>query len=1752
MSTLNDSGAGAFRAPIFAIAAILGMWTAGASAANLTVADSLNRYSLYGRLLISMGDGANTAAGGWVGSDSSIIVKGNNSLRSTVTSGDSIYMDNGGPDTVWGRTIVGRYLYAKYNDHFDSTVYVGDSAFLGHSDSLASLRMGRTWGGQFRMDEWGYDTFANVSQRGANASNSAPKSLFTSSDVVAGVTWNANPPKPYVAFDFPDTSLASGSINIVATANEYQNATVTCAGARTNDVGSIISVASGAMAGVSSCVQDTFTDSGKTVIAAVLPPGNYGHLELTYGTNLYLGEGVYHFSKIVLACGSGRATRLLAIQPHGARTVIVTDSGLSTGSTAPTYPTVIAPLNYEKGYGTGTNQFAGGTMLIVSHATTTLANYLVLWATVTAPNDTVYAKETVKLFGQIFAKRIVADNHFKGTDGAFIPYYPTSPTITVSTFNATVAEPDTLAGGKPDTVLAKFVLSMNHVNGLPVTVWYHTVDSTAASTGTWSAQSGSPDYVAVKKDSVVIPATTLVDTISIKVMGDLLAENTEYFKVVLDSTRYGILGSNHSDSVGVGTILDNDLHTFSIDDIGPFVEADSTVRFTVTLNSASGVDIQVNYSTRPGTAASGVRYDSTWGTLTIPAGHTTATIAVKIHDDTIREPSPETFHMVLGGSNLAKASDSVGLATILDDGDLASVRVADAGSVVEGATAKFAVTAGPTKDTTWLYWHTVSGTAVAGVDFKAASGTIVLLPGQRLDTIRIATYTDSVWEPTETFFVRVDSVLRGKLVVPVDSLAKAWILDANGAPTVSFLSADTSVREDVSDSVPVVVGLSGYASVDVKVRVVAQAGTATAGADYTVFGLVVDTLTIPAGSLTATFKVHVVPDSLDEYDETAKWALVSTGAVAVGTKSSYTLTILDDDSAPSVRVVRDTQVLVEGNSVRVRFSLTAISGKDISAWYRTSGTATSGVDDDLVSGAHYKLNFPAGTDTASVVLQAYKDNLYEPTETVRFTLDSVVNASVLATHAVDTVSILDADGVPTVRFGTPDTTVSEGVGTVTLTLKLSHPSSVSETVGIKAIQGTAALDSLVKGSDAILDTTTVYRVSFAAGDTVATFGVKIIDDGRVESTESFSLKFVEVDSLALGASAAIHILDNDALPVVAITSPKDSLRTNVAQQTIAWTANGISQPSKDTLLIEGWNTVVRSYTDTAGNTGADTIHVHVDLTAPTVVITQLNGTKVSQPDTITHLVNTVKDTVYWSVTDNGTTTRHVLDTTLSEGIHTIVRTACDETGNCGSDTIRILVDTTAPKVTIVTPSNGDTLNSATAVVHWTWTDDPAGTAYDISGSKTDTTILGHYGWNTITRCATDSAGNKGCASVDVYLATPSVSKAYYLDANNDGKVDEAVVVFNSSWLNGTDTTLKLSFTLGGETRTGTIASVSGGKVVVKLDSAFSYGLTSTNSKDTGTFKITTTYETATGTTASSTASQSFSMGDSVAPVIVSATITRTESYSGQDALFITTSEPLDLSSGSDWLQIYRCTDGSATCDSTKMSWVTVPDSEVGVTSDGRYYILIDTVATGTVRPTYQIRFVDGVSDTLGNSSDTSKTRWVATVTGDARPTLVTVSVPGTIPYIDASERDRKGDGGFVLQASNGNSSTLQWWDAETGSYLSGSDSKVTSVCPQASVCNGPTLEINYPVKMTIYIYDHAGTYVISKTVDITREDLDALKKDKLDRVQVSIQWNHRSGQGQVVASGIYHWRIVSFLQLPGNSVPVMQNTLYKLGVKVAK
>jgi hypothetical protein len=72
-------------------------------------------------------------------------------------------------------------------------------------------------------------------------------------------------------------------------------------------------------------------------------------------------------------------------------------------------------------------------------------------------------------------------------------------------------------------------------------------------------------------------------------------------------------------------------------------------------------------------------------------------------------------------------------------------------------------------------------------------------------------------------------------------------------------------------------------------------GTASAGSDYTARS---GTLTFEPGQTSKTFTIPIANDTSDEPNETVSLTLTSPSNAALGTPSSATLTIIDDDGGP--------------------------------------------------------------------------------------------------------------------------------------------------------------------------------------------------------------------------------------------------------------------------------------------------------------------------------------------------------------------------------------------------------------------------------------------------------------------------------------------------------------------------------------------------------------------------------------------------------------------------------------------------------------------------------------------------------------------------------------------------------------------------------------------------------------------------------------------------------------------------------------
>ena len=202
--------------------------------------------------------------------------------------------------------------------------------------------------------------------------------------------------------------------------------------------------------------------------------------------------------------------------------------------------------------------------------------------------------------------------------------------------------------------------------------------------------------------------------------------------------------------------------TVSIDDASGTEGADSSIAFTVTLDEAATETVTVDYATSDGTAAAGDDYTSTSGTLTFDAGTTSKTISVAIADDTDNE-SDETFTVTLSNASGADLGTKTATGTIrnrtLVVETTPTVSIAG-GSGTEGDDddIDFTVTLDDAASgTVTVDYATSDGSADAGDDYTAKSGTLSFSAGETSKTISVAIEDDIDNESDETFTVTLSN-----------------------------------------------------------------------------------------------------------------------------------------------------------------------------------------------------------------------------------------------------------------------------------------------------------------------------------------------------------------------------------------------------------------------------------------------------------------------------------------------------------------------------------------------------------------------------------------------------------------------------------------------------------------------------------------------------------------------------------------------------------------------------------------------------------------------------------------------------------------------------------------------------------------------------------------------------------------------------------------------------------------------------------
>ncbi|MFN8489045.1 MAG: Calx-beta domain-containing protein [Caldilineaceae bacterium] len=540
---------------------------------------------------------------------------------------------------------------------------------------------------------------------------------------------------------------------------------------------------------------------------------------------------------------------------------------------------------------------------------------------------------------------------------------------------------------------------------------------------------------------------------------------------------------------------------------------------SVTLASPASQPVSVDYATSDGAAPSataGQDYTTTTGTLVFNPGETVKTFVVPIKDDISTEGN-ETVNLALANPlNANLGLPPTASLTIIDNEGQITLQFTPASYVVNENdpthhTLVNVTLNQPSAAPVKVNYATSNGTATAGQDYTAISGTLTFAPGQLSQTFAVPITDDLIREADETISLTLSSPVSATLGTP-GNVATVTIKDDDPAPTVQFSSA-TFITTEGSVGV-VMVKLSSPSAFPVTVAYATNDNTAKAPGDYTSSSGI---LTFAPGVTSQTFNVTTVNDTLNEDNETVKLVLSNATNAVLGGQSNALLTILDNDPLPTVQFSTAAYSAAENaGQALVTVRLSTVSGRGVQVHYSTSdGTATAGADyvasDDNVL-------IPPGQITATFPVGIVNDTVTEPSETVNLTLDSPVNAT-LGARSKATVVIADTSSAPVVQFSSANYKVGEGGGTAVITVSLTSASTSPVTVQYATSNGTATA-----GQDY---TSASGALTFAAGQLTQTFTVPILQDKVYEGNETVNLTLSTPVNATLGAQANAVLTIND-------------------------------------------------------------------------------------------------------------------------------------------------------------------------------------------------------------------------------------------------------------------------------------------------------------------------------------------------------------------------------------------------------------------------------------------------------------------------------------------------------------------------------------------------------------------------------------------------------------------------------------------------
>ena len=747
-------------------------------------------------------------------------------------------------------------------------------------------------------------------------------------------------------------------------------------------------------------------------------------------------------------------------------------------------------------------------------------------------------------------------------------------TISNATATATIVDNDAATvsiaagvnGSENGPANGTFIVSLSNPSSTDTQITY---------TVAGSATEGD-DYTAIAR-TITIPAGELTGTITIPVKTDNVVEGTENVVINLVSTNSTIVTVSPVPANQTATIniADQTTATVTVAATTNGAEPSTNGLFTFTLSNLSTTDTQVTFAVS-GTATSGTDYSALGTTITIPAGQISVTLPVTVQPDNIAEGTETVIlTMVAATSNTAITASTLPATVNIADNDVATVAVNNVTVVENAGKATFTVTlTGNVQNAFTVNFTTANGTALAGSDYTAATGSVTFPAGSisgATQTFDVPLVNDNIAELAETFTATLTGVSAGSPVtIPAAGATGTATITDDDAVSVAINSVTAAEN---AGTMTFTVTLTGNTQDALTVNYATANNTAIAGADYTAK---TGTVTFPAGSVsgaTQSIVIDITDDNVTEASESFKVTLSAASAPATITQAEGIGTITDND--PATVSISATPTSVNEADGTATFTVTlsnAVQNAFTVSYSTVDGTAMQGSDYTAITAG--TLTFPANSvagATLTFTVPIINDDLVETSETFGATITNVTGNLVTIGTATATVSIVDNDtAIATIAPGINGNEAGPVAGTFTVTLSKAS-STDTEITYILAGSATEGLD---------YSTITAKTITIPAGQTTGTITIPVITDNVVEGTENVIATLGTTNNTAIttnNAPASINITDNTTATVT-VAATANGAEPNTPGQFTFTLSSPASTATVITFALSGTATSGTDYT----------------------------------------------------------------------------------------------------------------------------------------------------------------------------------------------------------------------------------------------------------------------------------------------------------------------------------------------------------------------------------------------------------------------------------------------------------------------------------------------------------------------------------------------------------------------------------------------